>query len=45
MHVAAFMYLVIFLAICCYFDAAAAAKNRSLVNACSSVYLFSYLNC
>jgi hypothetical protein len=44
-HVAAFMYLVICLASGCYCDAAAAAKNRSLVNACSRIYSFRYLSC
>jgi hypothetical protein len=43
-HVATFIYLVI-----CDVDvaaaSAAAAKNRSLVNECSRIYLFSYLNC
>jgi hypothetical protein len=45
-------HLCICLASCCYYDDAAAAaaaadaaKNRSLVNACSSIYLCSYLNC
>jgi hypothetical protein len=37
------MYLVICLASCCYCGDADDAKHRSLVNACSSIYLFKLL--
>jgi hypothetical protein len=38
-----FFYLVIYPSSCCYFIAAASAKNGFLISACSSIYLFTLL--